>query len=68
MKQTNLMHRTKRDAFNNVDTDCERGACLQEAREEKREKTMLCILLLKKRVHYLPVLTAVFIIGSFFIS
>ncbi|KAK7098318.1 hypothetical protein V1264_002644 [Littorina saxatilis] len=28
----------------------------------------LCILLLKKRVHYLPVITAVFIIASFFIS
>ena len=48
---------------------CTVFCCLQEVCEEKREEDMvLCVLLLKKRVHYLPVITAVFIISSLFIS
>ena len=48
---------------------CTVSCCLQEVCEEKREEDMvLCVLLLKKRVHYLPVITAVFIISSLFIS
>lgn len=36
--------------------------------EEKEEEMAICIFLLKKRVHWLPVITAVFIIASLFIS
>lgn len=36
--------------------------------KEKEEDMALCILLLKRRVHYLPVLTAGFIVVSFIIS
>ncbi|KAL8597608.1 hypothetical protein ACOMHN_001539 [Nucella lapillus] len=39
-----------------------------EEEEEKEENMALCILLLKRRVHYLPVITAVFIVVSFIVS
>ncbi|KAK7469498.1 hypothetical protein BaRGS_00036477 [Batillaria attramentaria] len=43
--------------------------CFTFVQEGEREEDMaLCILLLKRRVHWLPIITAVFIIGSLFIS
>ncbi|XP_076471532.1 DNA damage-regulated autophagy modulator protein 2-like isoform X2 [Babylonia areolata] len=39
-----------------------------EEKEEEEENMALCILLLKRRVHYLPVITFIFIIGSFIAS
>ncbi|XP_076450479.1 DNA damage-regulated autophagy modulator protein 1-like [Babylonia areolata] len=50
--------------------DRENGCGNQTAAEgvEKKDKMALCILFLKRRVHYLPVLTAIFIIASLFIA
>ncbi|PVD33699.1 hypothetical protein C0Q70_04959 [Pomacea canaliculata] len=41
----------------------------EDEEEEEQEAIMaLCILLLKKRIHWLPIITAIFIISAFFIS
>lgn len=50
------------------DLDCDKDNVFLEEEVAEEEKMALCIFLLKKRVHYLPVITAVFIISSLFIS